>query len=448
MPSGRPLLIFSFSAALAAGGAPRALGVDLIGYVPNYRMSDSNYVNNVLPAQLAMLDEVRYFGITATASGGLTTNSTHLSHIQTIQQKINALPAGKRPRLGVTLGGAGEDASFTAIAQSDALMSQFAVNINSLLTQSGAVGVDIDWEHPNEGVELTTRLPAMLARVKQELGASRRLYATMSPEQLLPLSVFQGANAIDGASIMTYDLSWWANGPLFPALEKGQHSLHEYVTEAAGAWTNPAGTFILRNYVWGTKRSIGAPSDKVGVGSPLYARGYNGTNAGLAVEYKALNSAPWTSTDGSAYQSGSQQVWLPGKELLADRIAYAEQLGLQHIIFWELWHDLPTTNANSLLRTAFETRAALAGDFTADGVTDEADVAAWQQHFGAQSGVTGPMGDADNNNKVDGRDFLIWQRNTGIPEGVHAVPEPLPFQMLALIVMGLITRGRGVRLVA
>jgi hypothetical protein len=110
---------------------------------------------------------------------------------------------------------------------------------------------------------------------------------------------------------------------------------------------------------------------------------------------------------------------------------------------------LPTTNANSLLRTAFETRAALAGDFTANGVTDEADVAAWQQHFGAQTGVTGLMGDADNNNRVDGRDFLIWQRHTGATAGgVHAVPEPLPLQLLALIVMSLAARPRGARLVA
>ena len=101
------------------------------------------------------------------------------------------------------------------------------------------------------------------------------------------------------------------------------------------------------------------------------------------------------------------------------------------------------------MRTAFETRAALAGDFTADGVTDEADIAAWQLNFGAQTGVTGPMGDADNNNKVDGRDFLIWQRQTGIPgEGVLTVPEPLPLQLIALIVMGLAARGRHARLVA
>ena len=310
MRIGRRFLTFAFTAALAAAGAPCTFGVDLIGYVPNYRMSDSNYVNNVLPAQLAMLDEVRYFGISVTTSGGLTTTSTNLSHLQTIQQKIAALPADKRPRLGVTLGGAGLSAGFSAVAQSDSLRSQLALNVNSLLTQTGAVGVDIDWEHPAEGIESTTYYPALLARVKQELGASRRVYATVSPEKMAPRSSFDGPNGLDGVSIMTYDLGWWANDALDPNL--GQHSLHEYVEDTVEAWTNPTGTFIPRFYVWGSKRSIDAPEDKLGVGSSFYARGYDGTNPNTAVEYRALG-APWTTTDGNAYQNGSTKVWLPGK---------------------------------------------------------------------------------------------------------------------------------------
>jgi hypothetical protein len=227
-------------------------------------------------------------------------------------------------------------------------------------------------------------------------------------------------------------------------LEKGQHSLHEYVTETVGAWTNPAGTFILRNYVWGAKRSIDAPNDKIGVGSPFYARGYNGTSPNVTVPYRDLG-APWTSADGNAYQKDLTKVWLPGTELLADRIAYAAQQGLQHIIFWEMWHDLPTTNANSLLRTAFETRAALAGDFNADGQTNEADMGAWQQHFGAVAGVTGPMGDADNNNTVDGRDFLTWQRNAGAATAAIAVPEPWAHGLAVFAVIVLAPWRRGAR---
>jgi hypothetical protein len=58
-------------------------------------MGDANYINNVLPAQLAMLDEVRYFGVTVTSSGGLTTTAADLANINTIQAK-NRRPSRSR----------------------------------------------------------------------------------------------------------------------------------------------------------------------------------------------------------------------------------------------------------------------------------------------------------------------------------------------------------------
>ena len=107
------LLIVPFSKPASA--------VDLIGYVPYWEMN-ANYTINILPTQLSMLSEVRYFGLTAASNGtvvpqaGSGTMQTHPNNIATIQQKINALPADKRPRLGITIGGAGEDATFTSIA--------------------------------------------------------------------------------------------------------------------------------------------------------------------------------------------------------------------------------------------------------------------------------------------------------------------------------------------
>src|SRR4051794_3518998 len=98
--------------------AQTAIAVDLVGYLPYYRMSTS-YNNNVLPTHLGMLDEIRYFGLTAASDGtvvplaGSGTFQSHLNNIALIKQKIDAMPAGQRPRLDITLGGAGEDTSFT-----------------------------------------------------------------------------------------------------------------------------------------------------------------------------------------------------------------------------------------------------------------------------------------------------------------------------------------------
>ena len=93
---------------LVAWAVPQfAPGVDLVGYIPDYRMTNSNYVNNVLPRQIALLDEVRYFGITVNSngSGALTTTTTHRNDISKLKQIIDALPADRRPRLDIALGG-------------------------------------------------------------------------------------------------------------------------------------------------------------------------------------------------------------------------------------------------------------------------------------------------------------------------------------------------------
>ena len=408
-------------------------------------MGDSNYVNNTLPAQLALLDEVRYFGITVNSSGGLTTTATNLSHIQTILQKINALPAAQRPRLDITLGGAGESEGFAAVAQSTTLRSTLATNIDALLDQTGAVGVDLDWEHPAEGVELTTRYPAMLSRIKQELGPSRRVYATVSPEKILPRSVFEGDNAIDGVSLMTYDIGWWANDSADPNL--GQHSLPEYVVDSVNAWTNPAGASIPRTYVFGSKKSIDAPESMLGVGSPFYGRGYNGSSSGLAVAYRDLK-ATGTTADGSAYLYQGSNVWLPGPALIDDRIEFADQRGLQHVIFWELWHDLAPSNPQSLLRTAYDAKVRLAaarGDFNADDLVDAADLATLSAGFGAPGGPA--AGDANGDGSVDGADFLIWQQHLkGASPAANAVPEPCGALLVAAGFSALAGRRRAPRL--
>ena len=376
MPHRILLASFVLLAARAAGA------VDLVGYVPDYRMGDANYMNNVLPAQLAMLDEVRYFGVTVTANGGLTTTANDLVNINTIKQKINLLPEADRPRLNITLGGFNQSDGFAAVAQNATLRTQLAQNIDSLLDDTGTVGVDLDWEHPAEGAQLTTHYPALLSRIKQELGATRRVYATVSPEKMLPRSVFDGANAVDGVSIMTYDIGWWANDPVDPNLN--QHSLHEYVEDTVEAWTNPVGTAIPRTYVFFPKRSIDAPESKLGVGSPFYGRGFNGSNQNTAVAWRDLAALP--SADGNTFVYQGQNIWLPGKQALADRVEYAHEQGLQHIIFWEMYHDLPPSHPDSLLRAAYEARnllAAVPGDFNADGLIDGADFLVWQRQVTA-----------------------------------------------------------------
>src|SRR5256885_16109889 len=84
------LLVFACVAFVGS----RAWAVDLIGYLPYYRMNNT-YNTNTLPSQLSMLSEIRYFGLTASNSGTIVPLSgsmaSHLSNIANIVSAINAL---------------------------------------------------------------------------------------------------------------------------------------------------------------------------------------------------------------------------------------------------------------------------------------------------------------------------------------------------------------------
>jgi GH18 family chitinase len=434
------LRLFVF-ASLAFVGT-RVQAVDLIGYLPYYRMN-STYNANTLPTQLSMLSEIRYFGLTASNSGtivplsGSGTMASQLANIAAIQSAISALPADRRPRLDITLGGAGQATSFATVSASSSLRDTFAQNINALLTQTGATSVDIDWEHPTNTATQLGNYSLMTQRIKQEIGANNRVYATMTPELFMPASAFQGANAIDGVSLMTYDLSWWSNGH---DGHNGEHSLPDYVTDSLNAWTDPPGTTNKRPYVF-SKWGNGISPSVLGVGLPFYAHGLN-PNSGLTATYADL-VASGTTNDGNYYTYLGQQYWTVGPDLVKQRVQFAHDRGLKNIIIWELGQDLAPNNPGSLLRTAYLKNETLSGDFNGDGVTDINDYNVWVSTFGATSGDMSADGNGDG--VVNSADYTIWRDHaTAAGSGAssnQAVPEPATVSQLAVAVALLIGYG-------
>jgi hypothetical protein len=68
-------------------------------------------------------------------------------------------------------------------------------------------------------------------------------------------------------------------------------------------------------------------------------------------------------------------------------------------------------------------------DFNASGTVGGADLAAWAAHYGASTGVTAAMGDADGDGDVDGHDFAYWQTHVN-GAAVSGVPEPSALVLL------------------
>jgi hypothetical protein len=67
-------------------------------------------------------------------------------------------------------------------------------------------------------------------------------------------------------------------------------------------------------------------------------------------------------------------------------------------------------------------------DFNSDGYVGGADLANWEPNYGTSEVATNSQGDADVDLDVDGRDFLIWQRQFGFgttaASSLKSVPEP------------------------
>jgi len=79
-------------------------------------------------------------------------------------------------------------------------------------------------------------------------------------------------------------------------------------------------------------------------------------------------------------------------------------------------------------------------DFNLDGSVDQFDLDVWSDGFGTSSEAELANGDANGNGRVNGADFLIWQRKftsapvSGVAAASEAIPEPSGLVLLLLAV--------------
>ncbi len=105
----------------------------------------------------------------------------------------------------------------------------------------------------------------------------------------------------------------------------------------------------------------------------------------------------------------------------------------------------PNTSIGGSLITSFAIRPALSADFDQSGAVDHNDLAQWTTNFGA--GTKHAQGDANGDARIDGLDFLAWQREQG--GSIRATPTaavvPEPQTMLLLITASSFLRRRAGR---
>ncbi|KAH7386758.1 glycoside hydrolase superfamily [Phaeosphaeria sp. MPI-PUGE-AT-0046c] len=123
----------------------------------------------------------------------------------------------------VAIGGWGDTASFDKAAQTDESRALFAKNVKKMLDQTGADGVDVDWEYPGgngedykttpneEKVWEIAAYPKLLSAIRNAIGPEKTISAAVPglPRDLLAFThdnVPKIMESVDFFNIMTYDL--------------------------------------------------------------------------------------------------------------------------------------------------------------------------------------------------------------------------------------------------
>jgi len=103
---------------------------------------------------------------------------------------------------------------------------------------------------------------------------------------------------------------------------------------------------------------------------------------------------------------------------------------------FELKSDVATTVTTGPLDRDAQTQGVLQlflfADFNGTGSVNSLDLATWRAGYGLTSG-TFANGNLDDNPAVDGRDFLVWQRQVGAAFPVLPVASPIPEPGAALL---------------
>ncbi|KAI1314031.1 glycoside hydrolase family 18 protein [Xylaria venustula] len=126
-------------------------------------------------------------------------------------------------KIMVAIGGWGDTSGFDTAARTEESRARFARNVASMVRDTGADGVDIDWEYPGGNGEdykkvpneekawEITAYPLLLAEIRKALGPDKLMSAAVPgiPRDMLAFTadtVPQIMQSLDFLNVMTYDL--------------------------------------------------------------------------------------------------------------------------------------------------------------------------------------------------------------------------------------------------
>jgi len=287
------------------GSTPAELTMDIVGYLPDYRVASVN------SGVSRMLTHLIYFSIEPQADGNLDLTRFDMMS----QSYLNALkrdnPAVK---MIIAVGGWGRSRYFPDVTLNDILRNYFIVELLSFCKVNNFDGIDLDWEFPANSSEqeayatLISQLGDSCAVHDLSLSVALNAYQTLATEAY---------SHLDRVHIMSYDHS-------------GRHATFEQAL-------NDVAVFLGR----------GIPSEKLYLGMPFYGRKI--TDFSQVLGYRDIVSRYHPSenvdeVDGYYFNN-------IGTVIRKSEYAIAADLG--GVMVWEIGQD--TDGEESLLRAIFQT---------------------------------------------------------------------------------------------
>lgn len=353
----------------------------------------------------------------------------------------------------ISVGGWSESKYFSDVALTDESRSLFADSCVDFIRMYQFDGVDIDWEYP-----VTGGMPANIRRPEDKQNFTLLLKCLRDKldaaghedgkHYLLTIAAPAGSYNIintepelyhqylDFINVMTYDYSGsWetvANhlSPLY--MNPNDPSYTERKEKFNTDWT-------IREYLL-----LGVPADKINMGVPYYAAGWEdisgGVNGLFGASTSALNSTQFHYINGlhKSPESGFVRCWdeyamvpyLWNSET-STMYSYMDEISLEHkcnyvldnnlggIMIWELSGDYPRGGGNTLTSVIYNSFVAVQnetyGDVNGDGKVNSTDLTLLNRYmlriisdFPSSEGKK--LADLNRDNNINSTDYTILKR--------------------------------------
>jgi chitinase len=264
---------------------------DLIGYLPNYRVSEQTL------ASMTGCTDLVYFGNTLGVDGTIALGPNADEHLKQIKAGLK----GRQTRLILCLGGWGMDEHFPTVTASEESRKRFGQALASFAETYEIDGVDLDWEYPKNEQEWN-QLGQLIEAGKAAMKERKFVWSVaVNPLHHIPIDVVK---QLDRIHLMTYDA--------------GEKHCDPAVSEAAIA-------------EW---KKRGVPAGKLCIGAAFYGRKM--ANSSEVMTYAEIHklhgkTAETTQTAGGYYYDNPVSC--------AAKRELVKTHQLRGLIVWEIGQD-------------------------------------------------------------------------------------------------------------